>query len=404
MLSLMEFTSGLYATSLERVAIIGAQHILESTLHLFKFLKKHGLDPKKAFLLGKCYSSAKCVYDDLLKEGVNVSDKSFHFDSHEAFDIYYKANIKEFVKSSLEKIDFDKIDKLIVLDDGGHLISEINSLNFTKKPIVCIEQTSSGIHHLNSHNLNSYVLNVARSQAKLELETPFIIDSSIQRLLHHKDHEELNNHDILILGKGVIGQGMEKALSKQNYRVESYDPNFDKNTNLAELLKHKDLIIGCSGFTSLPFSHYEFLSQGTTLVSVSSSDREFEAHKFRRLLPVSMNCHDKFELNGITLLQGGHPVNFWGSRNNIDLHKIQLTMSLLMSAIFQATEMKADGKGLLNIDSHSEQLLIEKFQELMVEKYSLHLNPKVHKFPHISNRIPLCSIAKPLNSSSKRLS
>ena len=105
---LLEFTDSIWTfRDLNRVAIIGAQHIMESTLGLFRVLKMNGLCPAHTFLLGKCYSTSRSVFKNFRDEGFNVCKNSFFFDSHIDYDVSYKKNIVLFLKESLKKAGFE---------------------------------------------------------------------------------------------------------------------------------------------------------------------------------------------------------------------------------------------------------------------------------------------------------
>lgn len=370
MLQLLKYTQKIWDyPSLENVAIIGAQHLLESTLILFRALMERGLDPKSTFLLGKCYSSCHSVRNDFLEDGFNICEESFFFDSYEPFDCYYSHIAREFAKHSLAQLDFSKIKKLVVLDDGGYLISAIHTLVPENIPVVSIEQTSSGIRYLKGIDLKIPVLNVARSQAKLQLETPFIVKSALRRL--HQVMPDLFStyRSVLILGQGAVGKYTLNQLAQGGHEVTAYDPVMSPSLCLTEALQDKEVIIGCSGVLSLPFKEYGHLKKGAVLFSVSSSDREFEAHRFRQQFSRTNDCHQHFENEQLTLLQGGHPLNFWGSRNNMDLSEIQITLSLLMSAVFQAVQCEPTNQGILSIDEESEHLIMEAFRKLSITKF-----------------------------------
>lgn len=365
MLELLSFTDRIWGNlSLERTAIVGAQHIMDSTLELFRHLKKHGLDPTKTFLMGKCYSTSPEVFRDFLKEGFYVHRSSFHFNSHENYDDVYKDLLFKFARFALSKINFKEIDRLIVIDDGGYLISELNTLNSYSVPIISIEQTSAGYHYLKNIKLNTGVINVARSKAKLELETPYIVESSLKRIQVYLSTKQLVGKQVLVLGQGVIGTCIGNALKKLCH-VSGFDPILPSDRALEDLLPHADIILGCSGVKSLDYSLYNSLKPGVKLISLASSDREFNAYRFRRQLPISNRCLDTFTNGAISLIQGGFPINFFGERNNMPMEKIQITLTLLLSSVYQALTTSSEVKGIVSIDEEAERLIISKFKSVI---------------------------------------
>jgi S-adenosylhomocysteine hydrolase len=365
MLELLAFTDHIWGNlSLKRTAIIGAQHIMDSTLELFRHLKRQGLDPSKTFLMGKCYSTSPEVFRDFLREGFYVHKNSFHFDSHENYDDVYKDLLFKFARFSLGKIDFKEIDRLIVIDDGGYLISELNTLNVNGVPVVSIEQTSSGFNYLKNIKLNTSVINVARSKAKLELETPYIVESSLKRLQVYLSAKELTGKNVLVLGQGVIGTCVGNTL-RRFCNVVGFDPVRPSDRSLEDHLSQADIVLGCSGTKSLDYSLYDSLKPGAKLISLASSDREFNAYRFRRQFPVSNRCLDTFSDGNISLIQGGFPINFFGERNNMSMEKIQITLTLLLSSVYQALTTTSDLKGIVSIDEEAERLIISKFKSMI---------------------------------------
>lgn len=365
-MELLDYTKKLWNNpSLKGVIIIGAQHLMESTLEMFRSLRSAGLCPSNVFLLGKCYSTSAEIYNEFRREKFNVFEKSFYFDSHQKFDDLYGQLVENFLNYVLTKIDLTISKKIIVLDDGGYLIQAINKRKeFLELSITAIEQTSSGFNSLKDISLEIPVINVARSNAKLQLETPFITDSFFKRFFKLFPQNKLNTSKILVLGKGVIGKSILNRLS--NYDADSYDI-LDKK-NISESIGNYDLIIGTSGKTSISYEWFPLLKRGVILASASSSDREFDAFYFRKQFQQSVNCLENFSNGAITLLHAGFPLNFWGSRNNIPLNDIQITLSLLMSSIFQAVCMAAKEKGILSVTSEIELKLIEKFEALQIQK------------------------------------
>jgi hypothetical protein len=72
---------------LENIVVIGAQHILPSTLSMFESFFDRGLSPKKVFLIGKCYSTDFATYCRFKNLGVYVCPTSLNFDASNSFDV-----------------------------------------------------------------------------------------------------------------------------------------------------------------------------------------------------------------------------------------------------------------------------------------------------------------------------
>lgn len=346
---------------LNNVLLIGCQHILETTHMMFRSLYDFGLDPKNIFLIGKCYSTSHSVWQEMHQEGIQVSSLSFCFESHLAFDKQFYDILIQFLKHVLSQVDFSKFNKVIFIDDGGQLLTL--SMKFFKrsKNIVGIEQTTSGYEKIKGSIPAFPIINVARSQAKLVFESPMIADAIIKKILKSMSHAL---KQILIIGYGAIGSAIHAVL-KKDYPVQVYDKKIPKKEiAFNEHLQVADMIIGCTGEISLPFSQYKYLKKGCILVSASSSDREFDAVHIRRKSKDIKSCHDDIESEGITLLNGGFPINFDGNRNSVAPQKIQLTRALLMAAILQAYEMPKSSFGILPLDMDMQKKIVKKYHML----------------------------------------
>lgn len=329
--------------SLENVKIIGVQHILETTHSMFQSLYQRGLKPENVSIIGKCYSTCEEVYNEMVQEGIDVGRGSFSYSSHLPYDDQFTAEVESFLNSRITNLD--DYDCVIVLDDGGKCITALNKLNLYLPSCVAIEQTSSGYEAIRSQNLPFPVINVARSPLKLRLESPMIAHAAAERLYLSLKEKDLSPEKALIIGGGAIGQAMREKLAPdmevsiidQNKSLSDYEFH-----ELPDLIHSFPLIIGCTGKTSILHSLHPFLSPKTTLVSASSSDREFDSVYLRRKLPINTSCHSDLVVGNILLVNSGFPVNFDGDRENIEPELIQLTIALITAGILQARTYPAN--------------------------------------------------------------
>jgi S-adenosylhomocysteine hydrolase len=351
------------ATSLSNVLLIGCQHILATTHSMLRSLYSAGLDPKNIFLLGKCYSSNGSVWQEMHEDGIQISPLSFSFESHQAFDGQFCRIVAKFLENTLSRVDLTKFNKIILIDDGGQLLSL--SMEFFRglTNVVAIEQTTSGYEKIKSSILQFPVINVARSQAKLIYESPMIAETVVKKALKRMDALEQTPRQTLIIGNGAIGSSIYAAL-KNTHEVHVYDKNLNNSLSFDEYLRASDLIIGCTGETSLPFSKHKNLKKGCVLFSASSSDREFDAVHIRKKAKNIKNCHDDIEVDGKVLLNCGFPINFDGGRHSVSPSKIQLTRALLMSAILQACEMSDSSFEIVPLDIEMQRDIISKYLQI----------------------------------------
>ncbi|MGL5263686.1 MAG: hypothetical protein ACRDAI_03795 [Candidatus Rhabdochlamydia sp.] len=357
---LLEYVKSFHSSvSLKNVLLIGCQHILETTHMMLRSLYDLGLDPKNIFLIGKCYSTSHLVWQEMRQEGIQISSLSFFFESHLAFDEQFCDILVQFLKHVLSQVDLSKFNKVILVDDGGQLL--MLSMKFFKgyENIVGIEQTTCGYEKIKFSIPSFPIINVARSQAKLIFESPMIAEVVIKNIFKSRTVLKYGFKQILIMGHGSIGSAIHAVLKKE-YLVQVYDKKIHKK-DINEHLRVADMIIGCTGEISLPFSKHKYLKKGCVLVSASSSDREFDAVHIRRKCKNIKSCHDDIEREGISLLNCGFPINFDGNRNSVAPQKIQLTRALLMAALLQAYKMPRSSFGILPLDIDMQKKIVKKY-------------------------------------------
>lgn len=355
------------ALDLSKVLLICVQHLFLTTHSMFSFLFEFGLRPENLFVMGKCYSTRPETFRLMKEGGIEVSNFSNFYDSHLAFDDYFQNNLALEVESFLNKKSKKEFNRIILLDEGGNLLSLFNEKYINKYSFSGIEQTSSGFNKLNNKKINFPIINVARSNAKLNYETPLVIDLCINRLKNHIYKRESQIKDILILGNGVIGSCMKKNLDNR-FNIKTIDNKYyssidDYQNKLISLLSTCDAIIGCTGDCSIPKYLHQYLKRPTFLISISSSDREFDAVALRKKIASQANCHEDLWIEGLCLVNSGFPYPFDGNYEEIDLQDFQLTRGLLLAGIFQACLEKDQGNGFIELNKKFQQDIIQRWIE-----------------------------------------
>lgn len=329
--------------SLKNICVVGVQHLVSTTLKMFLSLIKQGLPPQNVFLMGKCYSTNPFVFEEFKHQGIVVGSDSLYFQSHESYDITFREVLGQFIEQQLPAILARNPEKIIVLDDGGMLLDLLQKQQI-KCPLIGIEQTTSGFRWLKKSKLKIPIINLARSRTKLFHESPLIAQTSIKTMLKHLSRLPLSIKRILLIGKGAIGKAMCRELHRQGFTdTVFYDIQASKSNLSAHVLKESlnqfDLVVGCTGSTSIGTDLHQFLKKNAVLVSLSSSDREFEAVALRKSLQPIFNCHEHIYSNNVYLLNCGFPIDFDDLFETLDSEEYQLTRSLLAQAIYQACAM-----------------------------------------------------------------
>lgn len=359
-LPLLRFAQTLYPdVDLSDVAVIACQHLLGTTVDMFDALFAQGLRPERTFVLGKCYSTHVGTMKKLARRGVTVSPKSTAFGATRTFDEQFSDYTREFFDDAMAVIDADSsVRKIVVLDDGGFVLQLANAASTGDGCFVGVEQTSSGFERLKNVALQFPIINVARSEAKLRYESPFIAADVIRKL--KKAIRLRKTTRVLVVGQGVIGREIKTQLQNtcNIFGCDADVARCDFDGAFLEQLHTFDVVIGATGTQVLSVDDCARLKLGAVLVSASSSDREFPALAFRRVHPAVTSCHAEFSVNGVRLLNAGFPVNFTGSRHGIAPRKIQLTRALLYAGVCEA--LMSTILGLQNL-SDKQGIIVDKF-------------------------------------------
>jgi hypothetical protein len=352
----------LYAgVDLSNTLLVSSLHLLEPQKMLLENL---GL---QAIIAGKNYSTNDGVMRELEQAGHKVASFSNVFEPHQSFDDWYPENLSRFIVEELGKHNLGKYDNVIVLEDGGFLHLLLDKLIPDVSNFIGIEQTSSGHHRIMKANIRFPFISVAQSYHKLLLESPYIGELGVRRILQHLKKRGKRNPKILGLGLGPIGrQTMGRLLCVEGIEGCASDPKFS-TTGLShhganDILRHRnkiisqedalrrigefDVIVGSTGTALFGEEMTERLHPEVSLVSMSSSDREFPAVSFRKK---GGGIHDDYMLGDRCLVNAGFPITFYGERNCIPPQQIELTLGLMMAR-------------LLNVVSptHSLPLVIEQ--------------------------------------------
>lgn len=354
-------------TKLDNVLLIACQHLLGTTYEMFEELFRKGLKTENTFLIGKCYSTHRGTYRKFEQREVHISPLSQSYTSWISFDEQFSLYIQNFLRNVLETVSFEKYERVIILDDGGHLLSSINSSLKDFGNVIGIEQTSSGYQRLLEIHLSFPVINVARSMAKLEVESPLIARITTERIERYLVESTFLNPKILIVGRGSIGRRLFDLL-QEGRAVSVCDVLAEKcdfEGNYKEHLADFDIIIGTTGNTVIGPDEFRLLKRGATLISTSSSDREFSAVFLRELSTKTDNCHKDITVNGITLLNGGFPINFDGAEHSLPREHAQFTRALLLSALYECEQTQSkEIEGFVELKQDIQEKIIEVFSRI----------------------------------------
>lgn len=372
-LPLLDFTSSLYPEiNLKDIYVICAQHLVSTSYSLFHALLQLGLEPSNLSAIGKCYSTDPKAVIEMQKIGIDICPSSLSFNSHLSFDQQYRSNIKRFVEKRVLKLKGNDFKKIVILDDGGDLLLEVNSIIENNSRAIGIEQTSAGYHKIKRQKLNFPIINVARSPAKLNHESPIIAKLVFESLTQSLANLSLSPGKVLIIGNGPIGSHICNSL-KNTHEILIFDKVASKSDikqeDFQSFLRRFDLIIGCTGTPALSSEEFDLLKKNAILVSASSSDREFNAKELRKKIPHVKDPHQHLMIKNKWLINCGFPINFSSNFRAIDCDELQLTRSLLLASILQAVnDIDNPKSGLIPLDLENQRDILEKYYSLFTKE------------------------------------
>jgi hypothetical protein len=319
--------------------LVACQHLLETQLEMFKLLISYGFKPQNMHVLGKIYSTNTEILGELKDLGIQMYQPAL---SLEGFDLQHRANCLYMLDSVPEG------QKIIVLDDGGELLSVFNESDRATDVLAGIEQTSSGFRKLEKTTLNFPVFNVARSHIKLTLESKIIADLCTSRIKECIEIHNIEEPQILVVGLGPIGENVRRLL-KESYSVQGFDSSLGHTDLIKTIIDTKpNIIVGATGFPIMTSEDIERFANHTPLylISVSSSDREFPVSFFRN---GSTSLHADMKYKNITFVNNGFPITFKGNRIESPLEGMENTMGLLLGSTLEAITKTPMTIGFINV-------------------------------------------------------
>lgn len=398
-LPLLEYVEELFdaraSQPLAGFSFLCVQHLLASTGTLIETLSRCGADLSRMRVVGKGYSTNEAVLGMLRRSGARVSNPSFRGTVAEPYD----AILAEAVVSALADLPGESGSTtrgILLLDDGGHALSRAHALFPPDFPVTAVEQTTRGVRAAKALPPRFPVINVGRSQAKLQLEAPLIAASmvhNLQRLLASGRDLFRDPEAVFLIGYGAVGRAVALRLRAQGYEVTVFDntaqmrgaaaaDGFPIVEDLHTPLARRSVVAASTGGVSFPADAHGILRPGSVLANMGSSDLEFAAWELRAGEGVSAVYDMKgrelasdnpkapwdrhYELTAEGgyhyLLKGGFPVDFDGGPDPIPPAAIQLTRALLLAGVFQAS--RETRLGVVELDENVQQLIVNEYTRL----------------------------------------
>lgn len=367
---------------LDRVALVGIQHLFGSTVGMIDGLNRLGLKYSNVYLGGKLYSTNAAAVHALRARGCVVVDPCegtaiSEWMQYQSESVHRRSTAEALVvEYSVRRSGADDVDAVCLLDDGAILIDLATSHPppFGAVRVTAVEQTRRGADTLRGRALSFPVINVAESDSKLMFESTLIgqsiVTQTIDRVGWH-GHDASNWHDVLVVGYGAVGRAVCDAFRQSGIRTCVWDSNpralqraqvaGERVADLSSALSAATVVVGCTGrsWYSRQLAAQRKRPERQFLASGSSSDLEFgpvlrlamerrSAVNTHGALRSLMECIHEDVLqdhdgHSTLILNCGFPVNFDGEWDSIPAKYIQLTRALLSEGVIDSIESMRTG-------------------------------------------------------------
>lgn len=318
--------------------------------------------------------------------GCEIAPFSNRFDPMVSFEQSFTILIENWLHKVLDERNLNKIRRIIVLDDGGHMHEAVSRVfKSTLYDIIGIEQTSSGKARIERLGIRFCRHMVASSAFKQREEALFIGILGAERIVSRIATQGMSSPRILVLGLGTIGRhtalrlylnhGLEVSVADPNYTDperklgdEPANKMFDsrklrlEHADALNKLSQFDVIVGASGSQALTSKQIIERSHPHTLfISMSSGDVEFPSYSFRE---PSHRVHSDCVKGFRCLANAGFPITFTGQRHELHPLKIELTIAMIQASVLDLAcrfgQGPLYGRVITSAHQHWKELLREE--------------------------------------------
>jgi len=266
---------------LAKARLLLLEHILPTTEEFIYQLQASGVE--MFAVLAKPYSIDEEVAKRLHKKRVDIIRKSYQeLDETDFLDRLLKRAIEASKKDQKQ---------IVIVEVGGYFAQPLTRLDPEAAQFIAgaVEDTTFGHNRYAKliQNIPVPVFSVARSALK-EIEARFVgrdAVAAIESVLRAKG-VSLAGRNALVIGYGMIGSNVARALENHDMKVHVYDLHDFKNLRAyidgfaihkkRELIKSADLIFAATAERALSWEEIEECKSNVILASVGSRDTEFD--------------------------------------------------------------------------------------------------------------------------------
>lgn len=374
----------------QETAIVGIQHLLETTGSLINGIIACGVPPKNIICSGKFYSTSPLVEKKIKHDSKVSLLETLTPDTSSTYDDTIKKTAENLWETFRTIAASTTISKLVVIDDGGKAIENMPPDIFIQYPtaVAMVEQTRGGLYSPIIDLIMSPLIEVASCAAKRYLESPLIAESILPKLEAILPKGDPSKVICGVIGNGAIGKALVEHLSKKGFSICLFDKNektFAEAIGKAKICRvgsaeavifHSTYIFDCTGNdVTQDFSNLlKIVKKDKYFICCSSGNIEFkswintiemqdEYQKPKKATDdIVYTTKDGIK---VTICHGGFPINFDGEPNCVPPNDIELTRALLFGAFLQAiivaTHAVADGFTINKSEKMSLNPYIQKY-------------------------------------------
>lgn len=365
---------------LNKTAVFYVHHPLKTSINVIDALIHLGAKPEHLFILGKRYSECEPVVSALVQKGVHYQPCSMQTGIGQ-YSYSFIRDINWLWAKVVEKLDA-QVEQILIMDHGGHAITYLPLMLLEHYKIIGIEKTTAGFINSKKQGLPPIpVIDVANSAAKRFLESPLIADAVVNKIVSYLP-ENINDFVFGVVGLGSIGKAVVNRLHQLGCRIVVHDIDsaqqhfIDNKKNviftneMSALIASADYIFGCSGrdISEGQLEQLRLATRNKMLISCSSEDKEYLSllQMINQQAPALFDPMDDIEFKtefgaSIHLIRGGFPVNFDHTGESVPANDIQLTRSLVLAAVLQASDYLNDTSkecGVYALDAAYQRFVI----------------------------------------------
>lgn len=326
-------TSG--SSPLEGVNVVLVLHLLSDVRGFLATLLALGLEPPRTVVVNIPYSTKPATVATLWCIGL----RRIHLSEEYPITDAVAAAVQDLADIS------DDDARILIIEDGGYIGPYLHRHRpeLLEQTLGIVEQTANGIYQYEADEAAGVpaitplvpIVSVAESKLKKDIESPLIGDAVVNNVrdLVGLLGRSIREFRVAVLGYGATGSRVAATLAgsltapprvydvNEDRRKEARESEFafDVADDVTSACDGVDLIIGCTGRTSISGDVLLALSTDCYFANGSSKRLELEWNELSPLIassePLPKRAGSRVVLaNGrvLILLANGYPVNFFG--------------------------------------------------------------------------------------------